>query len=108
MEIKNLIDITPEVERAAGELFEASEKLKELLGNNSFFTLDVTHNGTDHISIFDRRECSRDGLGTSLGFFIHRLYIDGTVRLDFLPEDNEDAKKFSENFEREFHGEALE
>lgn len=105
MEIRNLMEITPEIENAARELLEASEKLKKLVGNNVYYSLDVSHNGTDHINIYDRHEYSRDGLGTNLGFFAHRIFVDGKVILDFIPEDNADAQKFSTEFEKEFHGE---
>ena len=108
MEIKNLIEITPEIENAARELLEASEKLKELVGNNMYYSLDVSHNGTDHINIYDRHEYSRDGLGTNLGFFAHRIFVDGKVILDFIPEDNADAQKFSAEFEKEYHAEVSE
>ena len=103
MEIKNLIEITPEIENTARELLEASEKLKKLVG--MYYSLDVSLNGTDHINIYDRHEYSRDGLGTNLGFFTHRIFIDGKVILDFIPEDNADAQKFSTAFEKEYHGE---
>lgn len=105
MEIRNLMEITPEIENAARELLEASEKLKKLVGNNVYYSLDVSHNGTDHINIYDRHEYSRDGLGTNLGFFVHRIFVDGKVILDFIPEENEDAQKFSTEFEKEYHGE---
>lgn len=107
MEIKNLIEITPEIENAARELLEASEKLKKLVGN-MYYSLDISHNGTDHINIYDRHEYSRDGLGTNLGFFAHRIFVDGKVILDFIPEDNADAQKFSTEFEKEYHGEVSE
>lgn len=103
MEIRNLMEITPEIENAARELLEASEKLKKLVGNNVYYSLDISHNGTDHINIYDRHEYSRDGLGTNLGFFAHRIFVDGKVILDFIPEENEDAQIFSAEFEKEYH-----
>ena len=103
MEFKNLIEITPEIEAEAKKLLEATESLKALLGK-SHFDVSVYSSSTDHISIFDRHEYSRDGLGTDLGFFVHRIYKDGSVVLDFINEDNEEGIAFDKAF-NEYMGE---
>jgi hypothetical protein len=97
MEFKNLIDITPEIEGEARKLFEASQKLKKLLGKHHF-DISIYSSAADHISIYDRLEYSRDGLGTDLGFFVHRIYKDGSVVLDFINEDNEEGIAFDKAF----------
>ena len=97
MEFKNLIDITPEIEGEARKLLEASQKLKELLGK-SHFDMNIYNSNSSHISIYDRHEYSRDGLGTDLGFFVHRIYKDGSVVLDFINEDNEEGLAFDKAF----------
>jgi hypothetical protein len=97
MEFKNLIDITPEIEGEARKLFEASQKLKKLLGKHHF-DISIYSSAADHISIYDRHEYSRDGLGTDLGFFVHRIYKDGSVVLDFINEDNEEGIAFDKAF----------
>jgi hypothetical protein len=103
MEFKNLIDITPEIEGEARKLFEASQKLKKLLGKHHF-DISIYSSAADHISIYDRHEYSRDGLGTDLGFFVHRIYKDGSVVLDFINEDNEEGKAFDEAFNEYMEG----
>ena len=100
MEFKNLIDITPEIEIEACNLLKASQRLKELLGNKAHFELSTYSSVPDRITIFDRREYSRDGLGTDLGFFVHRIYKDGSVVLDFINEDNEEGRAFDEAFNK--------
>lgn len=97
MEFKNLIDITPEIEGEARKLFEASQKLKKLLGKHHF-DISIYSSAADHISIYDRHEYSRDGLGIDLGFFVHRIYRDGSVVLDFINEDNEEGIAFDKAF----------
>ena len=103
MEFKNLIDITPEIEQEAAKLLSASQRLKELLGKNHF-DMSVYSSAADHISIYDRHEYSRDGLGTDLGFFVHRIYKDGSVVLDFINEDNEEGRAFDKAFNEYMEG----
>ena len=103
MEFKNLIDITPKIEGEARKLLEASRRLKELLGKHHF-DMSIYSSAADHISIYDRHEYSRDGLGTDLGFFVHRIYKDGSVVLDFINEDNEEGKAFDEAFNKYMEG----
>ena len=103
MEFKNLIEITPEIEGEARKLLEASQRLKELLGKHHY-DMSIYSSSNDHISIYDRHEYSRDGLGIDLGFFVHRIYKDGSVVLDFINEDSEEGiafdKAFNEYMER--------
>lgn len=105
MEFKNLIDITPEIEQEAQKLLEASKRLKELIGSKGHFELTTYSSNQDRITIYDRHEYSRDGLGTDLGFFVHRIYKDDSVVLDFINEDNEEGiafnKAFNEYMEKE-------
>ena len=105
MEFNNLIDITPEIEGEARKLLEASQRLKKLIGDKSHFEMSTYSASPDHITIYDRHEYSRDGLGTDLGFFVHRIYRDGSVVLDFINEDNEEGiafdKVFNEYMERD-------
>ena len=103
MEFKNLIDITPEIEGEARKLFEASQKLKKLLEKHHF-DISIYSSAADHISIYDRHEYSRDGLGTDLGFFVHRIYKDGSVVLDFINEDNEEGIAFDKAFNEYMEG----
>ena len=103
MEFKNLIDITPEIEGEARKLLEASERLKELLGKYHY-DMSIYSSSNDHISIYDRHEYSRDGLGTDLGFFVHRIYKDGSVVLDFINEDNEEGIAFDKAFNEYMEG----
>ena len=106
MEFKNLIDVTPEIEGEARKLLEAAQRLQELLGEQKgHFDLASYSNGLKILTIYDRSEYSRDGLGTCLGFFVHRIHSNGEVVLDFVPENTEEAKDFYEEFEREYHKE---
>lgn len=108
MEFKNLIDITPEIEGEARKLLEASQRLQELLKKqNGHFDLTVYSSAPSRVTIFDRHEYSRDGLGTDLGFFVHRIFNDGKVVLDFIPEENEEAQEFGRQFD-EYMGESDE
>jgi hypothetical protein len=104
MEFKNLIDITPEIEGEARKLLEATQRLKELIGDKRHFDMSTCSASPDHITIYDRHEYSRDGLGTDLGFFVHRIYKDGSVVLDFINEDNEEGKAFDEAFNKYMEG----
>lgn len=103
MEFNNLIDITPEIEAEAAKLLKASQRLKELLGKHHF-DMSIYSSAADHISIYDRHEYSRDGLGTDLGFFVHRIYKDGSVVLDFINEDNEEGIAFDKAFNEYMEG----
>ena len=104
MEFKNLIDITPEIETEAANLLKASQRLKELIGDKRHFDMSTYSASPDHISIYDRHEYSRDGLGTDLGFFVHRIYKDGSVVLDFINEDNEEGRAFDKAFNEYMEG----
>ena len=104
MEFKNLIDITPEIETEAANLLKASQRLKELIGDKRHFEMSTYSAIPDRITIFDRHEYSRDGLGTDLGFFVHRIYKDGSVVLDFINEDNEEGRAFDEAFNKYMEG----
>lgn len=105
MEFKNLIDITPEIEGEARKLLEAARKLQELLEDqNGHFDLTMYSSAPSRITIFDRHEYSRDGLGTDLGFFVHRIYKDGSVVLDFINEDNEEGIAFDKAFNEYMEG----
>lgn len=104
MELKNLIDITPEIEGEARKLLEASQRLHELLKEQKgHFDLTVYNSAPSRVTIFDRHEYSRDGLGTDLGFFVHRIYKDGSVVLDFINEDNEEGIAFDKEFNKAFY-----
>jgi hypothetical protein len=98
MELKNLIDITPEIEIEATNLLKASQRLKKLIGDKGHFDMSTYNASRDHITIYDRHEYSRDGLGTDLGFFVHRIYEDGSVALDFINENNEEGIAFDKAF----------
>ena len=105
MEFKNLIDITPEIEGEARKLLEASQRLHELLKEQKgHFDLTVYNSAPSRVTIFDRHEYSRDGLGTDLGFFVHRIFSDGKVVLDFIPEENEEAQEFGRQFDEYMEG----
>lgn len=105
MEFKNLIDITPEIEGEARKLLEAARKLQELLEDqNGHFDLTMYSSAPSRITIFDRHEYSRDGLGTDLGFFVHRIFNDGEVVLDFIPEENEEGQEFGRQFDEYMEG----
>ena len=102
MEIKDLIEITPEIKRGAYDLLKASEKLHELLkeqGAGQFGTSIFT-NSSSELTIYDRREYSDDGEGTDLGFYVHKFYSDGSYILDFIAEDSEEAQAFDETFNK--------
>ena len=99
MEFKNLIDITPEIEGEARKLLEAAQKLQDLLKEQKgHFDLAMYNSAPSRVTIYDRHEFSRDGLGTDLGFFVHRIFNDGKVVLDFVAEDNEEAQEFDRQF----------
>lgn len=100
MEFKNLIEITPEIEAEAKKLLEATQNLKALLGDKGHFDLSIYSSAPDRVTIYDRHEYSRDGLGTDLGFFVHRIFNDGEVVLDFIAEDNEEGRAFDEAFNK--------
>lgn len=102
MEIKDLIEITPEIKKEAYDLLKASERLHELLkeqGGGQFGTSIFTMS-TSELTIYDRREYSDDGEGTDLGFYVHKFYSDGSYILDFIAEDNEEARAFDEAFNK--------
>jgi hypothetical protein len=110
MEIKGLINITPEIKKEAYDLLRASERLRELLkeqGGGQFGT-SIFSSSTNELTIYDRREYSRDGLGTDLGFYVHKFYSDGSYLFDFIAEDNEEARAYDEEFNRTFFPEESE
>lgn len=110
MEIKGLINITPEIKKEAYDLLKASERLHELLKEQRAgqFELSVYNISRDELAIYDRHEYSRDGLGTHLGFYVHKFYSDGSYILDFIAEDNEEARAYDEEFNRTFFPEESE
>ena len=110
MEIKDLIEITPEIKKEAYDLLRASERLHELLKEQGGgqFNMDIFNASANELTIYDRREYSDDGEGTDLGFYVHKFYPDGSYILDFIAEDNEEAKAYDEAFNRAFFPEESE
>ncbi len=103
MEIKNLIEITPEIRKEAFGLMLACERLKQLIKEqyeDAHFTISAAYTlSPDDLTIFDRHEYSKDGEGNDLGFFVHKLYSNGKYRLDFVAEESKEAQAFSEAFD---------
>jgi hypothetical protein len=104
MEIKGLINITPEIKKEAYDLLRASERLHELLKVQGAgqFGMSVYNISRNELAIYDRHEYSRDGLGTDLGFYVHKFYSDGSYLFDFIAEDNEEAQAYDEEFNKAF------
>ena len=104
MEIKDLIEITPEIRKEAFGLLQACRRLKQLIEERyerGHFLISVaTSSDHDELSIFDRHEYSKDGEGNDLGFFVHKLYSDGEYKLDFVAEDSKEAQAFDEEFNK--------
>lgn len=99
MELKNLIDITPEIKAEAQQLFESTQKLKGLIRGRGHFELSAYSSTPNVITIYDRYEYSGDGEHV-LGFYVHRLYDDGTYQLDFINEDTKEGRAFDEAFNK--------
>ena len=104
MEIKDLIEITPEIRKEAFGLLQACGRLKQLIKEqygDAHFTISAASNhlSPDDLIIFDRHEYSKDGEGNDLGFFIHKLYSNGKYRLDFVAEESKEAQAFREAFD---------
>ena len=110
MEIKNLIEITPEIKKEAYNLLRASERLHDLLKEQGRgqFGISIFTKSTGELTIYDRHEYSKDGEGTELGFYVHKFYPDGSYRFDFIAEDNEEAQAYDEEFNRTFLSEESE
>lgn len=104
MEIKDLIEITPEIKKEAYDLLRASERLHELLKEQGGgqFGMSIFTNSTNELTIYDRNEYSEDGEGTALGFYVHKFYSDGSYIFDFIAEDNEEAQAYDEEFNKAF------
>lgn len=100
MEIKDLIEITPEIRKEAFGLLQACRRLKQLIKEqyeDAHFGISVaTSHDHDDLTIFDRHEYSKDGEGNDLGFFVHKLYSNGKYRLDFIAEESKEAQAFRE------------
>lgn len=107
MEIKDLIEITPEIKKEAYDLLKASERLHELLKEKGGgqFDMSIYSTSTNELTIFDRHEYSEDGEGTTLGFYVHKFYSDGSYILDFIAEDNEEAQAFDRAFNEAWEAE---
>lgn len=107
MEIKDLIEITPEIKKEAYDLLRASERLHELLKEQGGgqFDMSIYNTSTNELTIYDRHEYSEDGEGTTLGFYVHKFRPDGSYILDFIAEDNEEARAFDEAFNKAWEAE---
>ena len=107
MEIKDLIEITPEIKKEAYNLLKASEKLHELLKEQGAgqFDMSIYNTSANKLTIYDRYEYSEDGEGTTLGFYVHKFHPDGSYILDFINEDNEEARAFDEAFNKAWEAE---
>lgn len=107
MEIKGLINITPEIKKEAYDLLKASERLHELLKEQGGgqFDMSIFSTSTNELTIYDRHEYSEDGEGTTLGFYVHKFHPDGSYILDFIAEDNEEARAFDEAFNKAWEAE---
>ena len=109
MEIKDLIEITPEIRKEAFGLLRACGRLKQLIKEqyeDAHFGISVASSyDHDDLTIFDRHEYSKDGEGNVLGFFVHKLYSNGKYRFDFIAEDNEEARAFDEDFNKAWEAE---
>lgn len=97
MEIRNILEITPEIKDEAIKLLTSAKRLRELLGDRRFDLSFYTH-PDGKITIIDRHEYSRDGLGTDLGFFTHHIYASGESDIDFVAENSAEAQEFDRQF----------
>ena len=109
MEIKDLIQITPEIKKEAYDLLRASERLHELLKEQGggHFSMSIFNTSTNELTIYDRHEYSEDGEGNDLGFFAHRFFADGEYKLNFIAEKNEEAQEFDRQFNEFMEGEEV-
>ena len=107
MKIKDLIQITPEIKKEAYDLLRASERLHELLKEQGGgqFDMSIYNTSTNELTIYDRHEYSEDEEGTTLGFYVHKFHPDGSYILDFIAEDNEEARAFDEAFNKAWEAE---
>lgn len=109
MEIKDLIEITPEIRKEAFGLIQACNRLKQLIAEQyeqGHFDISVaTSFDKDSLAIYDRHEYSKDGKGNDLGFFVHWFYSNGKYQLDFIAENNEEARAFDEAFNKAWEAE---
>lgn len=110
MEIKNLIEITPEIKKEAYDLLKASKRLHELLKEQGGgqFGMSIFNTLANELTIYDRHEYSKDGEGTELGFYVHKFYSDGSYMFDFIAEDNKEAQAYDEEFNKTFFPEESE
>ncbi len=107
MEIKNLIEITPEIKKEALGLIQVCERLKQLIkeqGKHGHFDISI-NTLHSNLTIYDRYEYSKDGEDNNLGFFVHRFYSDGEYQLDFIAEENEEAQAFDKAFNEAWEAE---
>ena len=104
MEIKDLIEITPEIRKEAFGLLQACGRLKQLIKEqyeDAHFGISVASSyDHDDLTIFDRHEYSKDGEGNDLGFFVHKLYSNGKYRFDFIAEESEEAQALRETISK--------
>ena len=107
MKIKDLIQITPEIKKEAYDLLRASERLHELLKEQGGgqFDMSIYNTSTNELTIYDRHEYSEDEEGTTLGFYVHKFHPDGSYILDFIAENNEEARAFDEAFNKAWEAE---
>lgn len=107
MEIKDLIEITPEIKKEAYDLLRASERLHELLKEQGGgqFDMSIFNTATNELTIYDRHEYSEDREGKTLGFYVHKFHPDGSYILDFIAEENEEAQAFDEAFNKAWEAE---
>lgn len=102
MEIRNLIEITPEIRKEAFGILMASKNLFKLVNAQNGHVSMSLGTGKKEITIFDRHEYSEGG-EDDLGFYVHRLFDDGTYQLDFINNDTEEGRAYDEAFNKEFY-----
>lgn len=99
MEIKDLIEITPEIRKEAFGLMQACNRLEQLITEQygrGHFDMSIYSTSRNDLTIFDRHEYSKDGEGNDLGFFVHKFYSNGKYQLDFVAEESEEAQALRE------------
>ena len=102
MEIRNLIEITPEIRKEAFGILMASKNLFELVNaQNGHVGMSLT-TGRKEVTIYDRHEYGEGG-EHDLGFYVHRFFDDGTYQLDFINEDTDEGREFDEEFNKAFY-----
>lgn len=102
MEIRNLIEITPEIRKEAFGILMASKNLFELVNAQNGHVGMSLGTGKKEIIIYDRHEYGEGG-EHDLGFYVHRFYDDGTYQLDFINEDTDEGRAFDEAFDKAFY-----